>query len=342
MKRKVSIILSKKENNQVVTNMYLNTILKMMVRNGFNHVQDNRLDLIDKKSDFLIFDTCKEAFKFWLKGYKNIIIWIQGVVPEERIMMQQPKYKYYIHSFIEKIILKKATFLFMVSSQMLNHYEKKYGLTLKQKSYIMPCYNENEVDINSFENNKKYKNNTFLYVGSLQEWQCFEETVEVYKKIESKICDAKLIVYTDDKEKAKAIIEKSKIKNYYINYASAKKLGELIKDFKFGFVLRKDNIVNEVATPTKISNYLSHGIIPIYSPCLKSFDDYNKKLKVGIPLNLDDVDSGINKIIEFSKKDIDIQEMKELCIQAFNEYYNQNKYIIECANKMKKQSIYGE
>lgn len=336
MKRKAVLIISKNENNQVVTSMYLEIVLSMMKKAGFECLRTNDINSINRKRDFIILDTCKEAFKYWVKGYKNIIIWIQGVVPEERLMMGQPKYKYYAHSLIEKIMLNKAKFLFMVSEAMLHHYEHKYGLTLDGKTYIMPCYNEDHLDDNSFEDDEKYQKNTFLYAGSLQKWQCFEETVNVYKMIEAQLSNTKLIVYTDEKDKALSIVEAKQIKNYLVDYVPASELGDKIKNLKFGFVLRKDDVVNEVATPTKISNYISHGIIPIYSSCLRSFDEYNKRIKLAIPLDLNNINVGIARIIKYANKNIESPKMKQVCENVFKDYYNRNRYINNGSKQLKR------
>lgn len=335
--KKAGIVLSKKENNQVVTNMYLDTICKIMEQCDFKSYKKPNLSTFDKNKDYLIVDTCKTAFEYFLKGYKNIIVWVQGIVPEEAIMMGYHRYRYYAHSIIENFVLRKAKFLFMVSPAMLNHYEKKYNLTLKNKVFIMPCYNENKIDEQSFMDKDKYTKNTFLYAGSLQEWQCFNETVEVYKKIEKRVSDAKLVAFTPDKRKAKKIIESHHVKNYSIDYAPASELGKKIRNIKFGFVLRKDVEVNRVATPTKISNYISHGIIPIYSPCLYSFDNYNQKSNdIAISLDLNKVDEGVNKIVNFiNDKSIDNKKMQNWSNQVFTSYYNQKKYIFDCAKKIK-------
>ena len=259
-------------------------------------------------------------------------------MPEEALLMGYKKYRYYAHSFIEKIVLRKAKFIFMVSDEMLKHYIRKYKLNIGYKTYIMPCFNENKIDKLSFSNSEKYLKNRFLYAGSLQEWQCFNETIEVYKKVEEKINNAELVVFTKDKTKAKKIIDSYHIKNYLIDYAPANKLGEKIRNAKFGFVLRKDIEVNRVATPTKISNYIAHGIIPIYSPCLCSFDNYNKKNNsIALRVDLNKIDEGVNEIVNFiNEKSVSNKEMQEWAMQVFDSYYNQKKYVIDSAKKIKR------
>ena len=93
MNRRATVLISKKETNGAVTNMYMATIGQMLKKMGISLIEHPQK--LDKKEDYIVVDNCKLAIKLWLKGYKNIIIWIQGVVPEERMMMKQARYKYY-------------------------------------------------------------------------------------------------------------------------------------------------------------------------------------------------------------------------------------------------------
>lgn len=336
MKPRVKIVLSKKEHNHVVTNMYLDTILEVTRKIGFIYEKDFDIKEINKFKDFIIVDTCKTAFEYWLKGYRNIILWVQGVVPEEAIMLGYHKYRYYAHSYIERVMLKRVRFIFMVSQCMLKHYENKYNLSLRQKTFVMPCFNENRLDELSFKDPEKYLNNTFLYAGSLQKWQCFTKTIEIYKKIEEKINNSKLFIYTNDKDKAEKIIKQFDIKNYYLSYVSSDELGQKIRKIKFGFVLRENNVVNNVATPTKLSNYISHGIIPIYSPCLRSFNEYNNHGGLAIPFDLGNINLSLSRLIRKINSPILASKVKEWCESTFRSYYDQEKYIDQAAMKLKK------
>lgn len=321
-----------------VTSTYLATIKKGIEHAGYTCKTWKKKTKINKEEDYLIFDECKIAVPYILRGYKNIIIWIQGVVPEEAIMKGYGKYRYIIHSALEYLTIRKAKLLFMCSQTMENHYEKKYKLSLSHKTFIMPCFNEINVNNSDFERTNKYKNNTFLYIGTLNVWQCFEEIVQVYKIVEEKMhgkcC---LYIYTPDKEEAYDIIQKYQVKNYRIDYLPANELGEKIGLFKYGFVLRKNNTVNRVATPTKLSNYIAHGVIPIYSECLQSFHEYEKKSKgYAIPCNIENISRGIENILLSMQENIHSTDVKKWCSETFKSYYYQRKYIDEISRFIKQ------
>jgi hypothetical protein len=169
----------------------------------------------------------------------------------------------------------------------------------------------------------------FTYVGSLDVWQCFDETIELYKEIESKLCDTKLRVYTFDVESARRRIIEKEIKNYSVERVPKNEVANRMNEVSYGFVIRKDNIINRVATPTKLSTYLASGVIPIFSDCLQDFYNLSKAMKYvyAVP-SIVDVDS----IIEFCRKPIIVNEIKEEYKAVFNSYYSKEKYIKEISS----------
>ena len=152
---------------------------------------------------------------------------------------------------------------------MQEYYEKLAHTSFSHKAYVMPCFNE-VLDNDIFER-KDYSKKVFTYVGSLDLWQCFNETVEIYAEIEKRIPDVFFKVLTFNTEKANAMIKEKNIKNYSVACVPKEQVKSELEDATYGFIIRHDIEVNRVATPTKISSYLSAGVLPIYSTCLKDF-----------------------------------------------------------------------
>lgn len=326
------VIENKSENDSSVTGTYMN-----IVKQACSLVGDSNTILKGEKphnkSDYIISDTVQTAFQYFMYGYKNQIVWMQGVVPEESYMRRHSKFRFGVLSYMERFVLKKSKLLLLVSNDMLKHYEKKYNLSLKNKSVIMPCFNETEIAEDAFFESK-YKENTFLYVGGMAKWQCFEDMAKLYSKIEAADSNSIFYVYTFDKGIAEAVIKALNIKNYKIDYAPKEELSEKIKGMKYGFVLREDCTVNNVATPTKFSNYLANGIIPIYSDSLRSFANIDAEMKIGIVCNLDDLNTGAKRILEHMKLLVNANEMKNKCQSIFATYYNQDRYVEAIKRKL--------
>ena len=334
------IVPKKSIGDAAVTGFYMNIIKEACeLAGGECNVSDMNFEG-DKVNDIIIVDDVFKAFTIIRRGYKKIFFWAQGIVPEESYMRNKSKLRFIILSKLEKFVLKRSCFLFLCSKKMKDHYEKKYNMVLDKKSFIMPCFNEEKINENAFINEKKYDYNNFLYVGSIKEWQCFKETVQIYKKIEENSKkDVKLSVFTGQQEEAEEIIKSVGIKKYSISYAKPDELNGKIKDMKYGFVIRKNIAVNNVATPTKFSNYISNGIIPIYSSCINDFYTQDCQYRFGIVYDLEDEENGIKRILENMENKNSCIDMKESCEKWFNNYYNKKYYVKSIAERIKRDSI---
>lgn len=284
-----------------------------------------------EKSDLLIVTTVIEALRLLLKGYKHIGIWIQGVLPEESFMKHESFFRKAILEIIERIALKKSCILFLVSEEMLNHYEKKYNINIKNKSVIMPCFNASLTN-ESFSHPERYKDLVFCYVGSLAPWQCFEETVSLFSKINDKYPNSKMTVFTHEIESAKKMCEYYNIR-CSIKSCTNQELQDELKKVTYGFIIRDDTVVNNVATPTKISSYLANGVIPIYTSSLKSFCEAAKDLKSFIEINTtSDIDSLLYSIEHPSEYDEIVSDISKI----YEEYYNKDYYLAIIAEKIRE------
>lgn len=97
----------------------------------------------------------------------------------------------------------------------------------------------------------------------------------------------------------------------------------------YGFILRKDSIVNRVATPTKLSSYMSVGVIPIFSVVLDDFYRVSEKLKYIIPVQKRmDWEAFFERINDRIDKDQLLDEYLEL----FKSYYGTKEHISNILN----------
>ena len=129
-------------------------------------------------------------------------------------------------------------------------------------------------------------------------------------------------------------MKKYNIREYVVDCVEKEELSKCIMKMKYGFVIREDCTVNHVATPTKFSNYLANGIIPIYSSALKSFSEFDKNQQIGIVYDLNDCKNGLNSVLNNMDKPVVADEMKSKCKNAFDSYYSKDKYIREIADKL--------
>ena len=317
-------------NNMVVLSGYLDVIRSALVESGFECDDVTDIRNLDKQ-DLYIFPMGIDAFKFYLKGYRNYILWQQGATADESYMRNHSRIRYHILNLIDCYSMKKAKFVLFCSEYMRQHYEKLSKCSFETKSYLMPCYNE-KLNIEAIKE-KDYSKMTFAYVGSLDLWQCFDGIAELYKKIETIYPQAFFKVLTFSVEEAKKTVKKLEIKNYEVKCVSKEQVQQELKDVVYGFIIRKDSVVNKVATPTKISSYLSVGIIPIFSDVLDDFYKRSKTMTYAVPVHdNEDMKSIITRISSPIEKEGLLQEYKEL----FATYYGTDYHIANISQKVKE------
>ncbi len=283
----------------------------------------------------------QKALKYKEKKKKYFYInWFQGIGPEEYELLHNYTLKSKIGkiylSYLEKKCLEKTDLCLFVSNEMKRFYEKKYALNFNEKSIVIPCYNK-KLDETSFLSPKKYEKLSFVYAGALYGWQCIEESLIVFKKIYENNQLATLTLLTGQKNEADALIKKHDLKNVSVGFVKLEELQDELVKYKYGFLLRKDDPINNVATPTKMNSYLAAGIIPVYTDVVKDFEenidlkDYSIKCR----LEEEDLQEIANKIIVFDKKNIFVDEVKNVYKQIFEKYYSDDKYITLISEKLK-------
>ena len=302
-------------SNTVVTDKYFSVITSAFV--SLNIKVNTINSFLEKKSSHIVVTSIKDSITAKKKGYKYVFLWLQGIIPEESYLRNHSKLRKKFLSVLERRGLEASDFVFYVSNAMRNHIIRKYNYN-NPAYYIMPCFND-EIYKPAFYTEGKYCNNVFLYAGSLDAWQCFEDTVCIYKLIEQKVKKCSFRILTKDQERANQILSQYDIKNFSISFVSPDKIGDEMKNAKFGFSIRKDDPVNRVATPTKLSTYISYGVLPIYSECIEGFNEIAKENKFCIKYN---DESDLSHIIDCCNDEIDANEVYNKIKLTFGNYYS--------------------
>lgn len=325
------IILFDGDKNDA-TLFYLNIIEKALLQAGETVEYIENVEEICQGDNVLTI-TPKAFWKVKMSRKANLIFnWFQGIIPEEITFYTYARWKKNlmkrVYSWLENYALSKSDFNFFVSEKMNLHYKGKYGYDRKCH-VIMPCFNQ--LLLKDAFADEKYMRPSFVYTGNLSQWQCFEPMILLYKKIKEQIPLATLTIYTKEQEKAASILYKYGVKAT-VKYIPYIQLAEEIKQYKYGFILREDNIVNNVATPTKMNSYLASGIIPIYTNVIDSYRDNLSHLKYAIPLDV--CNSGIEKLFFLENCKIIGRDVFDDFKTAFVRYYNRDFYINDISKRI--------
>lgn len=329
MKVVYKILVDDRDINDA-TSFYIDIIHQSIITAGFDVSIVKELSDITY-SDVVVVVKVTSAYRVLKKNKRqNVIIWLQGIQPEEMRISDYPFLKkyfyYYALRYLEWYSFKHIPFMIYVSKEMKRHYEKLYSCNNKI-DFLMPCFNL-ELDYNSFSCESRYKTPSFVYAGSLDTWQCFEKTLDVFRMIKHKLPKSTLTILTKEIEKAKEISLLHGLNNVKIKYVAKDNVQEELTKYKYGFIIRDNIEVNKVATPTKLNSYMASGVIPIVSESLYDFIENTIGCKYICKVsNSRDISYIAEQIIDFDKLEINNIDIKEEYEVIFSKYYNKEYYI---------------
>ena len=303
--------------NPIVTHTYLKAIGKAYILNKYKVKYYNvgeEISNADVRNDIFVVATAQSVLRLASKGSRHIVLWVQGLWAEESRLRNGGLLRYKVVRVLEKIALEKCEKVFLVSNAMLRYYQNEMDIDLRSKAYIMPCSNE-VIHDKSFYVKGKYETPSFVYAGGLQTYQCISETFEAYSRIEKIDRRASLTILTPSVEEAESATEKYGLKRVRIEYVTGDDLVTRLSHAKYGFVIRDDSPVNRVSTPTKISSYISNGVIPIYSKSIVSFSESFQNIRYQLPYNRETFERDYQ---EFEKLKIESDEIAAEYADYFN------------------------
>jgi hypothetical protein len=189
---------------------------------------------------------------------------MHGVVPDEfRLMGRRSAALRY--QFVEQVAVRRSRAIVTVSEAMADHFHDKYGIS-RSRILNVPIFDEVAAPDRSGAPSLVP---TVIYAGGTQAWQNVDMMVSAMEKTSAGyhfvILTADLRTFSEKLGGSQVPAEiKSVPKSEVYCYYGRSELG---------FVLRDDDLVNRVACPTKLVEYLSCGVIPIViQPRIGDFD----------------------------------------------------------------------
>lgn len=212
----------------------------------------------------------KYAIFYPIRWVKNRFIDFHGAVPEEYQFLVGNNFRYRLLCLFEQSAVKKCNILVCVSHNMRNHFLEKYHYSKGKRFLIKPIAPINSLNRKEFypEVFKKEKGIDedaiiIIYSGNLQKWQNFDLMVDCIKKTEG--LNYLYIILTGEKEEAIKRLHTCccNMNNVILDSVFPEELYKYYSIAHYGFLLRDDHVLNEVAAPTKLTEYLYYGIVPI-------------------------------------------------------------------------------
>lgn len=192
----------------------------------------------------------------------KIITDLHGVVPEEEELMGRETAA--ILTDVEKKVFQHGKYFVAVTDSMVKHFIKKYSLSNATKWVVLPIF-----DVAEGNRAKKLSSpTTVVYAGGTQTWQNVAKMMEAMNDGPKAYRYSILTHKPDDFNKlTQDVLSRTDLKT-----VSSKDIYKYYEKASMGFVLRDDSIVNRVACPTKLIEYLNYGVVPVVlSPSIGDF-----------------------------------------------------------------------
>ena len=241
-----------------------------------------------------------------------IYLWKQGDAAAESYMTHHSYLRKWVLQMIDAYSLRKVAGVIYVSDAMKDYYENKYSV--RTKSIVVPCLSE-------FANTKIEKAgripDSFVYIGGLSIWQCFDEILSLYAKIRTEQSVFHIITLKTEeahKKVLKIIGDDRNIKIYGITDRT--QIPAILNKFQYGFLIRRNDVVNQVAAPIKFLEYLSCGVNVIMTDAVPSYAKLVRENNVGT-------------VVDINAEHIVIHSFNPYAKEVYKRYFSRNTYVEE-------------
>ena len=233
----------------------------------------------------------------------RIIYWVQGLVAEEAYLKNSSILKLNLLLIAERTSFFLASSYIYVSEFMEEFYRKRYPFSAKKKYLVVPCVSDLVINKSVFRNK-----NSYCYLGGMSAWQRFDAVIKIMNGVVRSSSLVSFSVATKDVDVCREMLSIHASKELLAvttvrSLNGKEEVERFLSSQQFGFLLRDDNSINNVASPIKLAEYLSCGVNVISTRALKSFSSII--IDAGYLVDLSKGESaGLQQVFEYRGEDL--------------------------------------
>ena len=187
------------------------------------------------------------------------ILDVHGAVVEESVLHGNEDDAVWVKK-AEELYFKSIKGAIVVTESMRRHFANKYSCDNRICFFLIPFLSEAMV-CDKETNTSKATRLTVVYAGGVQAWQNILLMQQVVKS-QSQLAD--YYMFVSEPDVFVKLWEKEPIpENVVIKTGNPDEIRKIYRQAHYGFILRDDNIINRIACPAKIMEYIQFGIVPI-------------------------------------------------------------------------------
>lgn len=202
--------------------------------------------------------------------FVTIVFDAHGIVPEE-LSLSNHRLASLIIFIAEWFVVKRCAILVCVSNSMRLHFENKYGRYSDSDLVypILPIPIDNNFAKNLIFSAHRLPNSV-VYAGGVQIWQNVDKMIQAAVAMPSMHYD----FLSGDAEVFERALKLAGAKDFDCKSVDPILVHNFYLKATFGFILREEILVNKVACPTKLIEYIYWGVVPIViTPKIGDFDE---------------------------------------------------------------------
>lgn len=203
-----------------------------------------------------VHNSVKALLAYWVA---KPITDLHGAVPEELIHQGKLWHAYFL-GLVECMVLRRSTPVIYVTSAMKRHFQKKYQrqTTVDRIIAILPGLFDVRGQCDIVMGSKRDEK-TVIYAGGLQDWQ----NVPMMLDAAASITQLRYIFLSGEAQALTVLADLARVLNYTCLSVFPCQVPDYYLTCTYGFILRDPVLLNQVACPTKLVEYLYWGVIPI-------------------------------------------------------------------------------
>jgi hypothetical protein len=211
----------------------------------------------------------------------KIIVDVHGVVPEEMLFVDKP-FEAAVCQAVERVMVRNAHLLIVVTQKMACHFLQKYRDDVDPSRLVtLPVLDSRYAEQRSLHPKRKAGTLHLVYAGGVQKWQNIDLMLQTLQQLASFRQDWRAGIYVPP-EAVRDVQNKVKLlrcgRHIEVGSFTHDEVVSKYLTIDLGFVLREATLLNEVAMPTKLVEYITYGVVPVVlSPDIGDFVQYGYK-----------------------------------------------------------------
>ena len=229
---------------------------------------------------------------------RKLIVDLRGLVSEEikhysmsGIRGLAKNYRIAEVMAMERFIARHARKISVVSQAFRRYLCRRYS-QVAAKTFVVPTVVATDVFAYDPELRAQIRRDlgiedrlAFIYTGSLAGWQLPRETIRLFAAIRQRLPSAFLLFLTPHPKLAAPYLRQLARKDYYLAAVDYRRVAHYLNAADIGLLLRHNNLVNQVAAPTKFSEYLCCGLPVILTKNIGDSETIVTRLRSGLVID---------------------------------------------------------